>query len=114
MKMPYKGGLFHLIFQVCSANMLLSAAAELECERATVVFLPLISFSAHFIILCETVPVKRISKSGLPIFFIQALIFGYTFALQENVSHISIYCLTIHSFPPNITTLIFMSSPVFG
>ena len=59
-------------------------------------------------------PVKRISKSGLPIFFIQALIFGYTFALQENVSHISIYCRTIHSFPPNITTLIFMSSPVFG
>ena len=92
---------------MCSASMFLSATAELECERATVVFLPLMSFIAHFTILCDTVPVNKISRSGLPIFFIHPLIFGYTFALQEYVSQISIYCLTIHSFPPNITTLIF-------
>ena len=65
-------------------------------------------FDAYWTILCETVCVNSIIKSGLPILSrIPFLNLQKTFALHPCLVQRSQYCRSIHSFPPMITTFIF-------
>ena len=58
-------------------------------------------------ILWETVLVKRIKRSGQPIFFLrEPFSLANTFALHPYSLHIVSYWQTIRSFPPTITMLI--------
>lgn len=95
-------------FQIYSSKIVLRAAIELLCERAILTFFPLVSFRATRIILWDTVFVKSTSRSGDPIFLNPVFILGYTFALHLYSLHNSLYWRTMHSFPPTITTLIWI------
>jgi len=83
-----------------------SAVMLLLWQRSTLVQQRFASQRAHFTILCETVEVKSIIKSGEPIFLLISLsIWVNTFALQPYFSQVWIYLRCIQSFPPIITTL---------
>ena len=85
--------------------MLLREAMELVWERTTLVC-SLIPVSAHCTILWETVWVNKISKSGFPILLrISPQGLQKTLDLQPCFLQISAYFLSMHSFPPIITTL---------
>lgn len=96
---------------VSSSRILESAVPLLVWQRTTRVEPSSMPSRAHFTILWETVLVNRTSRSGHPIFLsMLVLIWVKTFALHLNSLHIFLYWLTIRSWPPIITTLIYDTS----
>ena len=79
---------------------------ELVWER-TILVSPLIPVRAHRTILWEIVWVNTIRRSGVPILlFMSAQGLQNTFALHPYFRQTFEYSLSMHSFPPRITTLI--------
>lgn len=94
---------------ICSSSIFFSAEAELVWHLTTRVSRSSVSLKTVLSILCDIVPVNNTSKSGVPILLTHPFIFGNTLALQAHSSQSSLYFLSIHSFPPTITTLIIIS-----
>ena len=80
---------------------------ELVWLRAITVSLPFVWVRAQRSILWDMVLVNSTSRSGRPRrSFSPSRICVNTFALQRYSLHSSLYCRTMQSFPPTITTLI--------
>ena len=90
----------------CCRSSSLSAQALLLWQRAMTAFCRRASPVAHSTILWDTVLVNRIIRSGEPIFRRKSAgILANTLARQPWLLQMSLYCRSILSFPPTMTTL---------